>query len=91
MSSEDINDDNPRSIQNLFTKDDVAGAFLNGRNPGHLTVPQLKRWLQCRGASTKGTKGDLVARPVLSELITTWLSISFFLYSKILCRKWMGR
>ena len=62
MSRAYIDDDNPRSIQNLFTEDNVAGASLNGRNPGQLTILQLKRWLQCRGASTKGRKGDLVAR-----------------------------
>ena len=40
---------------------DVPGTSLNGRNPGDLTVPQLKRWL-CREAPTKGKKADLVAR-----------------------------
>ena len=25
---------------------------MNGRNPGQLTFPQLKLWLQCRGAVT---------------------------------------
>ena len=41
---------------------DIPGASLNGRNPANLTIPQLKRWLQCRGAPTKGKKADLVAR-----------------------------
>ena len=54
MISADIDDDNARSIQNLLTKDDVVGAFLNGRNSGQLSVPQLKRWLPCQGTSTKG-------------------------------------
>ena len=31
MSSADIDDDNPRSIRNLLTKNDVVGASLNGR------------------------------------------------------------
>ena len=60
MSSAD--DDNPRSSQKVLAKNDVAGASLNGRSPSQLTVPQLKRWLQCRGTSTKGRKGNLVAR-----------------------------
>ena len=41
---------------------DVPGASLCGRNPGNLKVPELKRWLQCRAASTKGKKRDLIAR-----------------------------
>ena len=41
---------------------DIPGASLNGKHPATLTVPQLKRWLQCRDASTKGKKADLVAR-----------------------------
>lgn len=41
---------------------DIPGASLNGRNPADLTIPQLKRWLQCREAPTKGKKADLVAR-----------------------------
>ena len=40
----------------------VPGASLNGRNPASLTIPQLKWWLQCRNATTKGKKADLVAR-----------------------------
>ena len=41
---------------------DIPGASLNGRNPANLTIPQLKRWLQCCDAPTKGKKADLVAR-----------------------------
>ena len=39
---------------------DIPGASLNGRNLANLS--QLKRWLQCRGAPTKGKKANLVAR-----------------------------
>ena len=42
--------------------DDVPGASLCGRNPETLKIPELKQWLLCRGASTKGRKADLVAR-----------------------------
>ena len=41
---------------------DVPGASLQGRDPSELKVPELKRWLQCRAASTKGKKADLIAR-----------------------------
>ena len=41
---------------------DVPGAALNGRDASSLTIPELKRWLQCRRAPTTGKKADLVAR-----------------------------
>ena len=31
---------------------DVPGASLQGRDPSELKVPELKRWLECRAAST---------------------------------------
>ena len=43
-------------------EDDVPGASLRGREPGVLTVPELKRWLACRGASRRGRKAELVVR-----------------------------
>ena len=45
----------------------------------------------CDSASTKGRKRNFVARSVLFEFIAIWLSISFFLWTKILHREWMGR
>ena len=45
-----------------LSEKDIPGAALNGRNPETLTIPELKRWLQCRNASVKGKKADLVAR-----------------------------
>ena len=45
---------------------DVPGASLHGRDPGMLTVPELKRWLACRGASRRGRKADLVLRVSVS-------------------------
>ena len=39
---------------------DVLGASLEGKRPEELKVPQLKQWLLCRGALTKGKKADLV-------------------------------
>ena len=49
------------STQNL-RKEDVPSASLAGRDPKTLKVVELQRWLQCRGASTKGKKADLVLR-----------------------------
>lgn len=46
----------------FLREDDVPGASLGGRDVGALKIPELKRWLQCRKASTKGVKADLIAR-----------------------------
>ena len=42
------------------------GQFSNGkqREPIHLTVAELKRWLACRGARRSGNKPELVERSV---------------------------
>ena len=42
--------------------DDIRGASLRGRVPDDLTVPELKRWLACRGARRKGNMPELVQR-----------------------------
>ena len=42
-------------------EEDIPGASLNGRDP---EVQELKQWLQCRGASVRGKKADLVQRLV---------------------------
>ena len=41
---------------------DIPGASLCGRDPSELKIPELKRWLACRGTPLKGKKADLVAR-----------------------------
>ena len=46
----------------FLNEEQVPGASLRGRDLATLKVPELKRWLQCRRASTKGFKSDLVAR-----------------------------
>ena len=43
---------------------DVPGASLSGRKPRDLHVPELKRWLACRGASRRGEHAELVKRRV---------------------------
>lgn len=43
-------------------EDEILGASLGGRKPEDLKVAELKRWLLCRSASTKGKKADLVVR-----------------------------
>ena len=58
------------SLYELREKD-IPGASLRGRNPGLLTVPELKRWLACHGASRCGRKAELVLR--VSEYILTGL------------------
>ena len=52
----------------VLTEDDILGASL-GKNPdgssqfpSQLTIPELKRWLSCRGARRTGKKADLVTR-----------------------------
>ena len=40
----------------------MPGASLNGREPSSLKIPELKCWLQCRRAPTKGKKADLITR-----------------------------
>ena len=47
------------SMQNLC-EENVPGASLAGIDPKMLKIVELQRWLQCRGASTKGKKADLV-------------------------------
>ena len=38
-------------------RQDVPGASLKGRNSSDLKVPELKQWLECRAASTRGKSG----------------------------------
>ena len=45
-----------------LTEEEVPGASLNHRDPSTLKVPELQRWLQCRNATTRGKKADLVLR-----------------------------
>ena len=46
----------------VVTEDDIPGAALGARQPEELKVPELKRWLACRGASRTGLKAQLVQR-----------------------------
>ena len=46
---------------------DIPGASLNGRDSASLKIPELKRWLDCRQASTRGKKADLVLRWNMNE------------------------
>ena len=43
-------------------EEDIPGASLHGQDPSKLKIPELERWLACRGAPLKGKKADLVAR-----------------------------
>ena len=46
----------------VLQEKDIPGASLCGRDTSELKIPELKRWLACRGAPLKGKKSDLVAR-----------------------------
>ena len=46
----------------ILNETEVPGASLNGRRPEQLKIPELKLWLACRRAPTKGKKADLVER-----------------------------
>ena len=46
----------------MIDEKDIPGASLRGRDPNSLKTPELKRWLICRNASTKGKKAELVLR-----------------------------
>ena len=59
-SSKDSSSDNESC--EFLNKFDVPGAALNGQEASSLTIPELKRWLQCHMAPTTGKKADLVAR-----------------------------
>ena len=43
-----------RTTMSDLAEEDVP---LRGRNPSELKVPELKRWLMCRGASVKEKGG----------------------------------
>ena len=46
----------------FLNEEQVPGASLRGQDVATLKVLELKRWLQCQRASTKGLKSDWVAR-----------------------------
>ena len=53
-------------VSTKLQEKDIPGASLNGRDPDTLKVPELKRWLICRGASIRGNKPDLISRHVIA-------------------------
>ena len=46
----------------FLNESNIPGASLGGRDPSSLKIAELKQWLLCRNASTKGKKADLVLR-----------------------------
>ena len=42
--------------ERVLRQETVPGASLIGRDRSDLKVPELKRWLECRAASTRGKK-----------------------------------
>ena len=59
---EDVFAEEEAHLTRSLTEKDVPGASLNWKDPVVLKVPELKQWLQCRSAPTKGKKAELVAR-----------------------------
>ena len=57
----DIDNDEDDAVL-LLTESDIPGASLDGKDPSELNVPQLKRWLNCRGAPVNGKKPELIQR-----------------------------
>ena len=61
-------------------ENDIPGASLGDRDPNSLKIPELKHWLICRNASTKGKKADLVSRQVNEiakyNIVTKHITIS---------------
>ena len=58
------------AMATLTDESDVPGTSLDGRKPEDLKNAELKHWLMCRGASTKGKKADLVARYEFKQAFT---------------------
>ena len=48
------------SEDNYIQTCDIPDASLKGRQRNDPTVPELKRWLSCRGGTVHGAKADLV-------------------------------
>ena len=73
---------------------DIPGASLNGKSPRGLTIPQLKRWLQCQNASLKGKKANLVARSVpgswsgSQSVMCMWFSYCMFMILYHVSQSW---
>ena len=61
-----MSEESRNAAKPVLNENDIPGASLHGRDPNSLKMPELKRWLTCRNASTKGKKSDLVL----------WLSVS---------------
>ena len=58
----------------VLCEEDIPGAKLPRENVEECTVPQLRRWLLCRGAKTSGKKADLVKRFAQTMFIVDHLS-----------------
>ena len=82
----------------ILTKKDLPGVSL----PKDLTIPELKRWLQCRNGSLKGKKGRSVSRSFrmmtltperLDRLIYIFYSVLLFFFhiqNPGICTEWFG-
>jgi len=57
-----VNETNHVNNSSYLREIDIPGALLGNRDPSSLKILELKCWLVCRNASTKGKKADLVLR-----------------------------
>ena len=52
------------ALKVILSEEDIPGARIPRETVQQCSVPQLKRWLLCRGAKTTGNKKALVTRYV---------------------------
>lgn len=64
----------------ILTENDIPGAKIPRESLEHCSVPQLKRWLLCRGAKTTGKKAALIARYVIKVLPLLRVRMCIFLF-----------
>ena len=50
-------------VRVFLTENDVPGAKFCYNSVEEHTIVQLRRWLECRGLQTAGTKAILIERP----------------------------
>jgi len=62
LMANNMNETNRVNNSSCLHEIDIPGASLGNRDPSSLKIPELKHWLICRNASTKGKKVDFVLR-----------------------------
>ena len=57
-----MSEESRNAAKAVLKENDIPAASLSGRDPNSLKIAELKWWMMCRNASTKGKKSDLVLR-----------------------------